>query len=53
MIFDKNVDNIMNLVKAIGVGALGLLAVSGIRMLTGLSKQAKLPSKEETLLILE
>ena len=43
----------MNLVKAIGVGALGLLAVSGIRMLTGMSKQAKLPSKEETLLILE
>jgi hypothetical protein len=37
----------------IGVSALSLLAISGWKLFSNLRQKAKLPTKEETLLILE
>lgn len=43
----------MNLFRALGVGALSLLAIGGWRYLGSLQRKSQLPSKEETLTILE
>lgn len=43
----------MNLIKALGLGAVSLLAISGWRYLGGLQRKSQLPSKEETLAVLE
>lgn len=36
----------MNLARAIGVGALGLLAIGGWKVLNAFTNKKKLPSKE-------
>lgn len=43
----------MNLAKAIGVGALGLMAVSGWTLWNNLMNKKEPPTKEEVLRILE
>ena len=43
----------MNLFRALGVGALSLIAIGGWRYLGNLQRKSQLPSKEETLTILE
>jgi hypothetical protein len=43
----------MNLIRALGVGAVSLLAIGGWRYLGNLQKRSQLPSKEETLTVLE
>ena len=43
----------MNLAKAIGVGALGLLAVSGWTLWNNITNKKQPPSKDEILEILE
>lgn len=43
----------MNLIRALGLGAVSLLAIGGWRFLGGLQKSSQLPSKEETLTVLE
>jgi|LakMenE01Jun11ns_1017448.scaffolds.fasta_scaffold8249182_1 hypothetical protein len=43
----------MNLIRALGVGAVSLLAIGGWRYLGALKKRSQLPSKEETLTVLE
>lgn len=43
----------MNLIRALGVGAVSLLAIGGWRYFDSLKKRAQLPSKEETLTVLE
>ena len=43
----------MNLAKAIGVGALSLLAIGGWKMFSNFSGRKRLPTKEETHEILE
>jgi hypothetical protein len=42
----------MNLAKAIGVGALGLLAISGWTFLSNLRNKRPPPTKEDTLEVL-
>ena len=48
-----NFDNWMNIAKALGMGALGLLAWGGWQLFSGLAENHKVPTKQETLEILE
>jgi hypothetical protein len=43
----------MNLIRALGVGAVSLLAIGGWHYFGNLQRRAQLPSKEQTLSVLE
>jgi hypothetical protein len=43
----------MNLLRVLGVGAISLLAIGGWKLIGNLRRKGEMPSKEETLAVLE